>query len=256
MTDRLFGSASDERSVSEVIGYILIFSLILTSVTLISIGGTNSLEDVRDREQASNAERAIDVVAENMAAIYERNSPSRATEVDLSGSQLYYGDEITVNVTTENSVGDRTTSERDIRPIVLRTSDQETIVYEAGATFRTQSDGGSTLRRAPFVLTENRVHTPIVQTTAEDVEGASGTTILLRGQAEDRAVLDSDRDDNIGRVYLNITSPRYELWADQLEQFSAVEECDTEDGTVVCEVDVNDPTVYVTAHEIELSIVL
>lgn len=249
--DRCF----DERSVSEVVGYVLVFGLVITSIGLITFGGVDALEDTRKSERAANAERAFDVVAENMASIYDRNSPSRATEIDLSGAELYYDDPITVNVTVDGTHYVRD----DIRPIVLRISNDRRLVYEAGAMFRDQREGGFTLRRAPFILKENRVHTPIIRTTAENVEAASGTTVLLRGQSTNRSVIHAPQtgDDS---VHINITSPRYDLWETQLEGFPAIEEgdCETDaDGEwVECEVGVTDPTVYVTGQEIDLSIVL
>lgn len=255
LPSRKHGVEADERGVSEVVGYVLVFGLVITSVALVTFGGVNTLEDTRDRERATNAERAFDVVADNMASIYDRNSPSRATEIDLSGGQLFYDDPITITVTVDD--GTETEYEREVRPIVLRTNDDHSLVYEAGAVFRDQRNGGFTTRDAPFVLKDDHVHIPIVKTTAPAVEAASGTTVLLRGQSTERDVLYSERDGSVDEIRISISSPRYELWATQLESHAGIESCDIDGGTESVECSVTDPEkAYVTVQEIEVSIVL
>lgn len=248
----------DQRSVSEVVGYVLVFALVLTSVSLVTFAGFSTLQDARDSEQAANAERAFDVVADNMAAVYERQAPSRSTEIDLGETELFYGDPISMTVTVnDGEVPER--HEYIIRPVELRVSDRTTLVYEAGAVIRDQREGGIMLREPPFLLNEKRVHVPIVQTTSAGSESAAGTTILLRGESTDREALVDSRT-AYEEVTIEIISPRYEIWERYFEESLESTDCDTdaENSRVTCTLDLDpgDPaTVYVTHQGIDLSII-
>ena len=241
----------DQRSVSEVLGYIIIFGLVITAVGFVTLLGMPALEGVQDAEQASNAERAFDVASENMAAIYERDAPSRATEIDLGGSEIYYGDPIVMNVTIDGE-----SNVTEIRPIELRVGDRATLVYEGGAVFRQEGEGGVMLREPPLLLSSDRVHVPVIKTTAPAVEAAGGTTILLRGKSTDRAVLASETED-VDEVTITIESPRYEQWYWYLDDKSAVDcdDPDHDDEQVECSIDDPD-TAVVTLQEIEVSLIL
>jgi hypothetical protein len=241
----------EQRAVSEIVGYVLVFSLVLVTVTIISTAGLGALEDTRDSEQAENAERAFDVVADNMASIYEQNSPSRATEIDLGESELFYADPVQFRVTVDDGAVPRT-YEYTARPIELRFSGQTSLVYEGGAVFRRQDDGGFMIRNPPILLSERRVHFPIIQTVSDGTESSSGTTVLLRGKSTKRDAL-TDTARTYEEMTIEITSPRYELWEEYFVDEHGVD-CTTSDQTVSCTVE--DPeTVFVTRQQIELSII-
>lgn len=241
---------TDDRSVSEVLGYILIFALVISSVAFVSLFGTPALEGVQENEMASNAERALDVAAANFAAVYERNAPSRATEIDLGGSSMYYDDPVKINVTVDDE-----SYITELRPVVLRVSDRTSLIYEGGAIFRVEEDGGTVRQDPPMLLSEDRVQVPLVNTTTAANESVSGTTILLRGVSQDRSVLTTDTDDP--DVNITVKSTRYELWESYFTEKSAIEGCelDSDEESVECSVD--DPDmVYVTEQEIEVSFIL
>lgn len=244
---------ADDRSVSEVLGYVIIFGLVITSIGFVVAGGIPALEDVRETERAANAQRAFDVVADNMAAIYERNNPSRATEIDLGDSEIYYASNVTIAVTVDD--GTPVTHEYEFKPVKLDVNDDTSLVYAAGAVFRNQTDGGLMLREPPFLFTETRVHTPIIQTTAPELASASGTTILLRGKSAKRQVLTADTSGSYDTVTIEITSPRYELWHDYFEEISVLS-CTVDDATTSVSCDLDDPEItYVTRQQIVLSII-
>lgn len=243
----------NDRAFSEVLGYILVFALVLTSIGFITVSGVSSLEDIREAEQASNAERAFDVVHDNMAAIYERNSPSRAIEIDLTKAQLFY----TANSSIEIKVGAEQ-FDREFRPIVLRPSDGTRIVYEGGAVIRDQDDGGVMLEEPPLLFSTERVHAPIIMTTTPAIESAGGTTVLLRGKSTAREVLLADTQGNYAgdTITVTISSPRYEIWERYFEEETGLSGCSTDDATDTVECSMTAPdTVYVTLQQIEVSIV-
>lgn len=263
-TDRRTESAHDERAVSEVLGYAMIFALIVSSIGIVTVGGLGSLQDARTNEQLENAKRAFDVLHDNMADVHAEGAPSRATEVSLGDSEVYFGDNVTVTVETNNGEA----KYPDIRPVVFRIDGDKRLVYEAGATIQEQRHGGIVLNDPPFTIRDDnlgagQVHVPIVRTTAPDVRSIGGTNVLIRGQSTTREVLNESV--TAGKRLESIaigSTPRYEIWA---QYFRSQEYCDTVDetpgsddlGTATCELgDYGKPKqLYVTHQEIRLSLI-
>lgn len=242
---------SDERSLSDVLGYVIVFSLVLMAVLLVTVGGMATLENARDAEQAQNAERAFDVVADNFAAIYERNAPSRATELDLGESEIFY--DSAVAVTVRDGDGQELAS-RELTPVEMRIDDDRRLVYEGGAVFRHSDAGVTMVREPPFMISQERTHLPIIQTTSSTVESAGSTTVLLRGVSTERSVAVSGEE--FDELVIEIASPRYEVWNRSLSENSALD-CETDPvvETVSCEFD-NPESVHVTVQQIDLSLIL
>jgi len=251
-----------DRGLSDVLGYIIVFSLVVSAVVLVTVGGLATLEDARDAERAQNAERAFDVVADNFASIYERNAPSRSSEIDLGGSELVYGNNVTITVRRDG----QPLLSRNVRPVEMRVVDGRTITYEAGAVFR--RDGGSTamIRPPPFLLSEDRVHLPVIQTATSNIESAGSTTVLLRGVSDGREIVGTSdpgqaavgggTDLTDSEITIQITSPRFEAW----ERYLSGEglDCTTPGANEVsCRFDVGaTDSAYVVVQTIRLSLVL
>jgi hypothetical protein len=241
---------SDERAISEVLGYVVVFSLVITSILLVT-GAFGVIQDVRDSEQEKNAQRAFDVAAQNMAAIYERSAPSRATEIDLGDADLFYANNISITVTGD---GTQLASYR-VRPVKMRVTDDTSFVYAGGAVIREQRETGVMVREPPMLLSEKRVHVPVVQTTAPATESVGSTTVLLRGEHTGTTVIESDTRGRYSSLTVEIASPRFETWESYFEENPALS-CSTDPTveTVSCSVQ-NPETVYVVHHGIELSLI-
>ncbi|WP_324756870.1 DUF7289 family protein [Haloarcula sp. GH36] len=211
-----------DRGASEVLSFTLVFVIILTSIVFVSVSGVQTLQDARDAEQLNNAERAFDVLSANMADIYQRGAPSRATEISLQGVELYTGDNVTINVTATDGPSGDVTVTRAVRPLVYEAGDGRRLVYEGGAVFRTQRDGGLVVRDPPLVVQSDRVLVPIVATVSPGKTSVGGSTALVRADMVETAVPiaetdDSSSDDDYDEVYINVTSPRRNHWETALE---------------------------------------
>ena len=207
-----------DRAASEVLSFALVFGLVVGSVAIVSVSGLSSLESARDAEQMNNAERAFDILSDNMADIHDRGAPSRATEVSLGESQLYTGENVTFNVTVKDSSGtlSTVTRTREIRPIVYEGNKDRRIVYEAGAIFRVEREGGLMLEEPPFVTESERAMIPVVATQSGSVESTGGSTVLLRAKKEATDVAVSNTQGGYDSLYVNISSPRNEYWKNYL----------------------------------------
>ncbi|PSP97778.1 hypothetical protein BRC89_10225 [Halobacteriales archaeon QS_4_70_19] len=188
---------------SEVISFTLIFSLIAATVVLVYVSGIGGLEASRSAERVTNAERAFDVLADNMNDIHSEGSPSRATEIKVSDAQMQFGDStrITVEVTNlyETTAETANLSTITIDPIVYSAGSGPQLVYSNGAVFR-QDRGGTVLNNDPSVLFtdsggERTAILPVIQTRQAGVDSTgSQRTILVRTILATREVAIAEDD--------------------------------------------------------------
>lgn len=239
----------NDRAVSEVLGYALVFSLVVATVAIITVGGVDTLEGTRDFEQMNNAARAFDLLSSNMNDIVLREAPSRATEIRLSDAQLNVASPITVRFKRVHTNGTTTYNETDdVSPIVYRSSNIDSmVVYSAGTVFRVRNSNGFAVKEPSFVASDDRVIIPLIQTRSDSTQSiGGGQTARIRSKLEQRKILVSDTEGNTGDIYMNITSPRAEYWKDMLEDYEAFDGPDSD-----CMLDESGPssTVSCWAHD-------
>jgi hypothetical protein len=213
-----------DRAVSEVISYVLVFGLIVSAVGIISVSGLATLQDVRDNEQIANAERAFDVMSDNIADIHRRGAPSRATEISLGEAELATGPNVTMRVEidtdgdgdwNDGDADDGLGYQRNLRPIIYDGEGERQLVYEAGATFRTNRDGGVIVQEPPFILDDDRVHVPIIGLNRPQAQSLGGSTVLVRTRLQSTSVEYENRGGNVEGIRISIlgTDPdRAALW--------------------------------------------
>jgi len=242
---------------TEVLGHVLVFSVIVASIGIIVVTGLAGLEDTRDSERFQNADRAFDILAENMASVYERDVPSRATEIDVGDGQVLYADPVEINISVK-AVGDSNFSSNSFesRPIEFRVESDRSILFEAGAVIRDQQDGGYMVREPPFLLSDKRIHIPIIQTIPRAERSAGGSTVLIRAVSRDRTTLETPEEYDTIRI--NVTSPRAEQWFEYLEEQAVIDDDDCDlidsDTKVTCTVDGPPSETYVTFQRIRVSL--
>jgi hypothetical protein len=254
-----------DRAVSEVISYVLVFGLIVSAVAIISVSGLSTLQDVRNDEQIDNAERAFDILSDNVEDIYRRGAPSRATEISLGEAELSTGSNVTMRVeideTADGTYNVDEDFERNVRPVVYSGDDNRKLVYEAGAVFRTNRDGGVTVQEPPFLVDEERVHLPVVGLNRPGVQSLGGSTVLVRTNLRSRTVEYEDTGDTVEEIRIQILESEHgDQWVDYL-QSEGFTDCQSvtvggDDG-VQCDFNPDPSTidiVYVVDYDIEVNI--
>jgi hypothetical protein len=131
----------NNRGVSEALGFVLVFALIIGTISVVYATGIAGLHDAQQAEKLNNVERAFDVLADNVNDIHRSGAPSRATEVKLAGGSIGTGDPVTFKIRAENSSDplDNRTYVRSIEPIVYREPNGPAILHVQGAVIRPQS---------------------------------------------------------------------------------------------------------------------
>lgn len=211
----------DERGVSEVLGFIFIFAIIVASVGILYVSGVGSLTDARNAEQSRNAQRAFSALATTFGDLQRGRTPARAGEVRLSGGTLSMeqGTELrlVVDRTSPSAVEfNRTLS----RGALVYTHDGDVVAYEAGAVFA-RSDGGSfTIRPPAFACGPDRAFVSSVSVEQGGGSSAVSTqgSVLLVGRTESTELVfptDATPQDGVRAttVRLNVeSSPNGAAW--------------------------------------------
>ncbi|MEF8828179.1 MAG: hypothetical protein V5A49_04050 [Haloarcula sp.] len=242
---------TDSRAVSEVLGYVFVFSLIISAVAVVSVSGLGTLENVKHNEQLDNAERAFDILADNVADVYRRGAPSRGTEVSVGEATVYTAEETTVNVTVNGSyVLNRTST-----PIVYRNERDQRLVYSMGAVFRTNPDGGLIVRQPPHVVRNERLLLNMVVLRTPNQTSVGGSTALIRTLNDGSAVRYNDTGGATSNVSIRIESPRAPLWADYFRGQGF--DCPTQTQTLMrCKYPTSGSVerAYIVSHDVRIDI--
>lgn len=201
---------NDRRGVSETIGFVVIFGLVVSTVGVVYTVGYAGLQDARDAERVNNAERAFDVLANNMADIVLRGAPSRGTEIRLAEASIGAGPPTYVNVSATAGGSTVSSGNYSIEPIVYEADDTQ-IRYAAGAVTRIQRDGSVMLNEPPFVLDAEKVVIPIVQVSTNDNTVAGSKTVLVRAERRIRQPVLSETG-GFDTVTINVSTPAPEAW--------------------------------------------
>jgi len=168
------GHTVGDRGLSDVVAFVLTFSIIIASVAIVSTTGLGQLTELRDNEQIQNAERSMQATAVELDSV-RRGDPFQVLEFGVKDGSVWVNEsELTVNVTTTD--GDVTVHNLTVNAIehrLSRPSNDVTIAYEAGAVMR--SDGG-TLRYRPEWHVDNRtaILAVVTLTATDTIYVASG----------------------------------------------------------------------------------
>ncbi|WP_449271519.1 DUF7289 family protein, partial [Haloparvum sedimenti] len=176
----------DDRGVSDVVGYVLVFALITASIGTVFAAGLGGLDDRRQAEQVNNVERAFDVLHDNLRDIHRNDAPSRATELRLAGGTLSFADSVSVRAGVyENGSGwvdPANTTNATVRPVRYQ-SGSTSYVVEGGALFRVDR-GGQTVVRPPTTVRGTNRTTLVFLSTRAASQGAIGGQTTARIVAE------------------------------------------------------------------------
>ncbi len=248
----LFSLAGDERGVSDVVGYILVFSLITITIGTVFAVGITGVEDRREAERVANVERAFDVLDDNLRDIQRYGDPNRATEIRLAGGTLSVSTETRVALATTNDsddVANHTLDGWTSRTIAYEDGDT-TIAYEAGALVRGDGDGSVMLSEPRFVAADGRTTLPVVAL----LRGGGEERVAGDGTVQITVTEDSNADSKTERfeaasgetLYLWVETDHPDAWARYFERADGFEDATPADAEDVAVAELShDDLVYV-----------
>jgi hypothetical protein len=128
----------EKRGLSDVIAFILTFSVIILSVSAVSVLGVQQLTETRDREQVNSAERSMIAFAANLDDVSRQGDNVRSGGIALQDGRLDLVDASVRLRITETPGGDETRSVEvnALRHRLTKSFGDVDITYENGAVFR------------------------------------------------------------------------------------------------------------------------
>lgn len=236
-----------ERGQTEVLGFLLIFSLVVIAIALVGITAFTGLDNAQEFQETTSTEQAFVVLADNVDDVSREGAPSRETEISLSKASLSLGGTEQINVTVDGG----NTTEIETDPIVYRSRDDTSISYSSGLLVREDGESGLVFRRPEFVLTSEAVILPIVSTTAVEKQTVAGTVATqVTTRSNGTRVLAADDFESTATVTIEVSSPRAEVWAEYLGGTGA--DCTIDGGTVECDIETEE--LFVSVEDIEVTL--
>lgn len=235
------GERDRDRAVSEVMGFVLVFAIIIGSVGLLYATGFQTMEDYQEGERLHNAERAMDALADNFNDVVRYDAiEERSGELVLREGTLGTGDEGT---TLEITIDDADDPWRDGNEISLGAleyrSGSDVIAYEGGGIFREDRNSGGSV-----TLTEPRVRcSPDVAFVSLVVIDADQRSLQSHGAQEITVSQYDDHSESVRytegleageEVTIDVVGdgPRDQAWEAVLEEHGFADGCDADRVTV------------------------
>lgn len=258
MSRRGSASLSDgrtDRGVSEVVAFVLVFGIVLSSVALLSMTGFQAMEEYQENEQLRNAERAVSALAENFNDVLRYDAiDERYGELALREGTVATGDDGTkLNVSVDHPDAD-STEFGDLREGVTvdlgefrYESGSETIAYDGGAVVRASDSASGTnsvVLERPHLRYSEDTNTAVVtfaqiNATNRSIQSSENQGFTITVENRTAAVYEDDTEFEV-----NISleeSPYEDAWDDILE-----EDGDWQDG-----IDVEQVVITIVEVDIE-----
>lgn len=237
-----------ERGQSEVVGFLLIFTLVILAISLVGITAFTGLNNAQEFQETTSTEQAFVVLADNVDDIAREGAPSRGTEISLSEASISLGETEEINITVAGK-----TTHIQTQPIIYDSRDDTSISYSSGLLVREDGENALLFQQPKFVLTDETVILPIIATTAAQDTTIAGTTdVQVEARSNGTAVLAADNFESSTDVTIEVTSSRVESWAEYLDSTGA--DCsDVNDETVECHID-SVEHVFVAVHDVEVTL--
>jgi len=215
---------SDNRSVSDLVGFSLTFGIIIVSVGLVATVGFAQLEDFRDSQQLDNAEQSFEILGQSLESIEEGTAVTRIETLDLAGGAIGIERGSEVDITINSPSGSSYSRTVPLNALVYA-SGSTNVSYESGATFRQQENGGIVNTEPKFVCTDDVAVLSFVTIDSSErgsiqSDGPLEITATHNGTEliypVNRTGTGSASDAN--KVELEFSSPRESLWMDHFER--------------------------------------
>ncbi|WP_435185013.1 DUF7289 family protein [Halobellus sp. EA9] len=215
---RKAGGDSRDRAVSETISFVLVFALVVASVGTVYALGVSELESTRDAERVENAQRAFDVLADNLGDLLE-GAPSRGTEVKLVDATLRSTDGVAVNVTVDPAIGPAESWSYATAALVYDVETGGEIRFANGAVLRDSERGGAAVVRGPpLVVADDRVLLRLIKQEHVGTPAVGGSdTVRIRMLADRPRVFYDNESASYDMVRVNVTTPYTDAWARHYE---------------------------------------
>ncbi|EMA42942.1 DUF7289 family protein [Halobiforma nitratireducens] len=209
----------DDRGVSEVVAFVLVFGIILSSIAILSVTGFQAMDDYQEFEQQENAARAMGALSENFNDVLRYDGiDQRYGELALRGGTISTGsDGTTLSISAEGDGGEDFSDDIELGEFSYE-SGSSTLYYEGGAVVRESDGGGAVVLEEPKLTYNEDSETAIVSLVEIDAEERSIQSSESTGftlSVEDRETTVINEADEIE---ITTTGERAAEWDEEIEK--------------------------------------
>ena len=137
-----------DRAVSDLLAFVLVFGIIITSVGVVYIFGLGALGDAQAAQQDRNAERAFSSMGASFNDLQTNRGQERLAELNPRGARMSLEEEQPEITIGESGGNDIISTEAGA---MHYDNDNTRISYELGAVFRSDDDNSVMIREPEFV---------------------------------------------------------------------------------------------------------
>lgn len=211
----------DERGVSEVFGYLLVFGLI---TTLAFIGATTGIAEIASQqeiEQTRTVERGFELLNRDFKTMQNHKDQRKATPVNIEEGSIGYGETTTITIGDWDGgafTSDATTIETE--SIIYQHGDTK-LTYDAGVLFNKRVNRDVLTRlETQVVVTADKAVVPIViidsQAPTTALAPAGEITFQSDYEPDTQTITERTVTGDSLKIQINTTTPKG--WEKQLQQ--------------------------------------
>lgn len=208
-----------------MVGFILIFGIIMTGATFALVVGQDSIEQVSGFEQSRNAERAMTLLGQDLDHLAFSRSVSSETGLNINNGQIRLDDASEIAVTVENGTTGATRSWTVPTGSIVNDYEDVVVQYENGMVIRSEESGNASLTDPELTCTDDRAIVSVVTLKGDaDRQLGSGRVTVDAFLNESTVVYPMNRTGtdsatNATRVSIDVVNSPYEgVWEDHLDE--------------------------------------
>jgi hypothetical protein len=238
-------SSARDDAVSEVVGYLIIFAIVMLSISLIYVNALPALQRSEEQNYLANVDQSFKVLASNINRILTGGAPAQSMEVRLRDSTVALLQKSTLNVSwTNNSGGNDSTGVETLATVEHAFQDRK-IAYEGGGVWTKSPDGGVAVLISPPLIVGNTTVVPYATLTTGNTSLSGRGLIHVELQVPCRVLGQCAPSTveyvNASRVTLNVTSEYCTGWKNFFERslgFAAAhfDDADCADNRIIANV--------------------
>jgi hypothetical protein len=225
------GTPPEGRGVSDVVGFVIVITVILASVTVIVGLGSTALEDTMDRSEGRLAEHTMTLFDSRAAMVALGRSDSQSLAFNLESGTVETDPDagwISLEHIDYTAGNTETLYNESLGALVYSNGDTE-VAYQGGGVWRRQADFDARMLSPPeFHYRGSTLTLPVVRLTGTSA-AATSPRVTIRRTSDTIRVFPGDteyagtteRYDNPienGRVAIKVHSAFYEGWAEYARQ--------------------------------------
>lgn len=212
-----------ERAVSHMVGFILIFGIIMTGATFALVVGQGGISDIAENEQTVNAEHQMVLVGQGLNGLDQSRSASTVGTLNLNDGSIRATSAENVTVTVANDSTGVEWTGQELRTGSLAYELDDTVIrYENGMVLRSDSGNGIEITEPSMTCTDDRVVVSVITLNRSGSQQiGSGRANVVAYQNDTQLLYPRNRTGvgsavNATDVFVEVNSTHDDVWRDSL----------------------------------------